>query len=93
MNWSNFSVNLRLKFPKLNNYSINLNTSLDPYMYELNANGNPVRTNKQYWHNGRFPHWSGFNWNFSYTFNNQTLKKWKAAIEKRRGVKKYGHVV
>ena len=85
MNWSNFSVNLRLKFPKLNNYSINLNTTLDPYMYELNANGNPVRTNKQYWHNGRFPHWSGFSWNFSYTFNNQTLKKWKAAIDKRRG--------
>ena len=87
MNWSNFSVNLRLKFPKLNNYSLNLNTSLDPYMYQLNAAGNPVRTNKQYWHNGRFPHWSGFSWNFSYTFNNQTLKKWKAAIEKRRGEK------
>ena len=85
MNWSNFSVNLRLKFPKLNNYSLNLNTSLDPYMYQLNAAGNPVRTNKQYWHNGRFPHWSGFSWNFSYTFNNQTLKKWKAAIDKRRG--------
>ena len=85
MNWSNFSVNLRLKFPKLNNYSLNLNTSLDPYMYQLNAAGNPVRTNKQYWHNGRFPHWSGFSWNFSYTFNNQTIKKWKAAIDKRRG--------
>ena len=87
MNWSNFSVNLRLKFPKLNNYSINLNTSLDPYMYQLNSSGTPVRTNKQYWHNGRFPHWSGFSWNFSYTFNNQTLKKWKAAIEKKRGEK------
>ena len=84
MNWSRFSVNLRLKFPKLNNYSINLNTTLDPYMYELNAAGNPVQTNKQYWHNGRFPHWSGFSWNFSYTFNNQTLKKWKAAIERKK---------
>lgn len=87
MNWSNFSVNLRLKFPKLNNYSLNMSTSLDPYMYELNALGNPVRTNKQYWHNGRFPHWSGFSWNFSYTFNNQTIKKWKEAIAKRRGEK------
>ena len=90
MNWSNFSVNLRLKFPKLNNYSLNMSTSLDPYMYELNAAGNPVRTNKQYWHNGRFPHWSGFSWNFSYTFNNQTIKKWKAAIEKRRGERSSG---
>ena len=83
MNWSNFSVNLRLKFPKLNNYSLNLNTSLDPYMYELTASGTPKRTNKQYWHNGRFPHWNGLRWSFSYTFNNQTFKKWKEKIEAR----------
>jgi hypothetical protein len=86
MNWSLFQVNLRLKFPKLNNYSINLNTALDPYMFELNAAGNPVRTNKQYWHNGRFPHWSGLRWGFSYTFNNSTIKKWKEKIQKRRGM-------
>lgn len=84
MNWSLFSVNLRLKFPKLNNYSLNLNTTLDPYMYELNANGSPVRTNKQYWHNGRFPHWSGLRWSFSYTLNNNTIKKW---IEQANGKK------
>ena len=85
MNWSLFTVNLRLKFPRLNNYSLNMSTRLDPYMYELNALGNPVRTNKQYWHNGRFPHWDGFSWNFSYTFNNQTIKKWKEKINKMRG--------
>ena len=84
MNWSNFSVNLRLKFPKLNNYSLNLNTTLDPYMYQLNAAGNPVRTNKQYWHNGRFPHWSGLRWSFSYTFTNQTIKKWKEKAAGKR---------
>ncbi len=76
MNWNQFSVNLRLKFPKLNNYSLNLNTTLDPYMYEI-VNGSPRRTNKQYWHNGRFPHWSGLRWSFSYTINNSTIKKWK----------------
>lgn len=84
MNWSLFQVNLRLKFPKLNNYTLNLNTALDPYMYQLNEAGKPVRTNKQYWHNGRFPHWSGLRWNFSYTFNNQTLKKWKEKINGKR---------
>ncbi len=84
MNWSLFQVNLRLKFPKLNNYSLNLSTTLDPYMYQLNALGTPVRTNKQYWHNGRFPHWSGLRWNFSYTISNQTIKKWKEQIEGRR---------
>ncbi len=87
MNWSQFSVNLRLKFPKLNNYTLTLSTRLDPYMYELNALGNPVRTNKQYWHNGRFPHWDGFSWNFSYTFNNQTFKKLREKIEGTRGEK------
>ena len=87
MNWNNFNVNIRLKFPKLNNYTLNLSTTLDPYMYELNALGSPVRTNKQYWHNGRFPHWSGFRWNFSYTLNNTTIKKWKDAAAKRRGEK------
>ena len=84
MNWSQFNVNLRLKFPKLNNYSLNLNTSLDPYMYELDASGRPRRTNKQYWHNGRFPHWSGLRWSFNYTLNNQTIKKWKEKIEGRK---------
>lgn len=84
MNWSLFQVNLRLKFPKLNNYSINLSTALDPYMYELNALGTPVRTNKQYWHHGRFPHWSGFRWDFNYTISDQTIKKWKDRIAGRR---------
>jgi len=56
-------------------------------MYELNASGRPVRTNKQYWHNGRFPHWSGIRWSFSYTISNQTIKKWKDAAAKRRGEK------
>lgn len=75
MGWSNFAVNLRIKIPKVN-YTINLSTSLDPYMYEYNAFGTPVRTNKQYWHNGRFPHWSGTGISLSYTFSNQTFQKW-----------------
>ena len=74
-----------MKFPKLNNYSLNLSTALDPYMYQLSPTGAPVRTNKQYWHNGRFPHWSGLRWSFNYTISNQTIKKWKEAIEKRQG--------
>ena len=83
MNWSNFNVNLRIKIPKVN-YTINLSTSLDPYMYELNAAGTPVRTNKQYWHNGRFPHWSGTSTSLSYTFNNQTFKKLAERINKEK---------
>lgn len=85
MRWSLFNVNLRLKFPKLNNYSLNVSTQLDPYMYELDAAGRPIRTNKQYWHHHRFPHWNGIRWSFSYTFSDQTIKKWKKAAAKRRG--------
>lgn len=81
MRWSLFQLSLRIKIPKLNNYSVTLNTALDPYMYQLNALGQPVRTDKQYWHHGRFPHWSGFSWQFSYTFSNQTFKKWKEKLE------------
>jgi len=84
MNWSKFRVELRLKFPKLNNYTLSLYTELDPYMYELNAAGVPVQTNKQYWHNGRFPHWNGLRWSFSYTISNQTIKKWRDKIEGKR---------
>ncbi|MBR1480792.1 MAG: LPS-assembly protein LptD [Paludibacteraceae bacterium] len=76
MNWSNFQVNLRIKFPKPLNYTLNLSGAFDPYMYELNPLGTPVRTNKQYWSNGRFPHFLGTGASLSYTFNNQTFKKW-----------------
>lgn len=82
MNFSNFSVNLRIKIPKVN-YTINLSTQLDPYMYQLNALGTPVRTNKQYWHNGRFPHWTGTGASISYTFNNDTFKKWFGKKDKK----------
>lgn len=75
MNWSNFTVNLRIKIPKVN-YTINLSGQFDPYMYELNAAGQPVRTNKQYWHHGKFPHFLGTSTSLSYTFNNQLIKKW-----------------
>ena len=81
MNWNKFRVGLRIKIPKVN-YTVSLSTNLDPYMYELDASGNPVQTNKQYWHNGRFPHWDGVGTSLSYTFNNQTFKKLAERINK-----------
>ena len=83
MNWSLFGVNLRIKLPKVN-YTINLSTTLDPYMYEYDAFGNPVRTNKQYWHNKRFPHWSGTSTSLNYTFSNDTFKKLAERINKNK---------
>mgnify|MGYP003307513060 CR=1 FL=1 len=82
MNWNNFGVSLRLKIPVVN-YTLSLSTSLDPYMYELNAFGQPVRTNKQYWNNHRFPHWNGVGTSLSYTFNKDVIKKWFSKNNKK----------
>ena len=74
MNWENFGVQLRLKIPKVN-YTINLSGQFDPYMYQLNAAGQPVRTNALYWNHGRFPHFLGTNLSFSYTLTGDKLRK------------------
>ncbi|MCR4664941.1 MAG: LPS-assembly protein LptD [Paludibacteraceae bacterium] len=82
MNWENFGVQLRLKIPVVD-YTINLSGQFDPYMYQLNAAGQPVRTDKQYWSNGRFPHFLGTNFNFSYTLTGDKLRKWFTPKDKR----------
>jgi len=73
MNWSNFSVGLRLKLTK--SYSLSLSTSFDPYMYVLNSSGNPIRVNQLRWNNGKFPRFQGTSTSYSYTLNNETFKK------------------
>ena len=75
MNWQNFSVNLRIKIPKVN-YTINLSGQFDPYMYTTTASGNHVRCNELYWNHGKFPRFLGTSTSFSYTFNNDVVKKW-----------------
>ena len=75
MNWQNFSVNLRIKIPKVN-YTINLSGQFDPYMYTTTASGSHVRCNELYWNHGRFPHFLGTSTSFSYTFNNDVVKRW-----------------
>jgi hypothetical protein len=75
MNWQNFSVNLRIKIPKVN-YTINLSGQFDPYMYTTTASGQHVRCNELYWNHGRFPHFLGTSTSFSYTFNNEVINRW-----------------
>ncbi len=75
MNWSSFSTSIRLKLPFAKNYSLNLSTSFDPYMYGLTSSGNPVRINKLRWNNGKFPRFTGTSTSYSYTLNNSTFEK------------------
>lgn len=82
MNWQNFSVNLRIKIPKVN-YTINLSGQFDPYMYTTTASGSHVRCNELYWNHGRFPHFLGTSTSFSYTFNNEVVKRWFDRSDKK----------
>lgn len=82
MNWSNFNVNLRLKLPL--NYTLNLSGYFDPYLYGLSPSGTPVRTNRRCWNEGKFLHFKGTSTSFSYTFNNQTFKKWFGKLDEKK---------
>ena len=82
MNWQNFSINLRIKIPKMN-YTINLSGQLDPYMYTTTASGAHVRCNELYWNHGRPPHFLGTSTSLSYTFNNEVFKKWFSKADEK----------
>lgn len=74
LNWSNISANIRIKFgPK---YTLNLSGAFDPYTYQLNSAGNPVRVNvtqfEKYGIPGRLISTST---SYQYTINNETFKK------------------
>ena len=92
MNWQNFSVNLRIKIPKVN-YTINLSGQFDPYMYTTTASGNHVRCNELYWNHGRFPHFLGTSTSFSYTFNNDVVKRWFKRDNKNKSQEEEEEVV
>lgn len=78
--WSNLTVDLRLKLSK--SYSINLRGDFDTYLYgyDTDAAGirsNPHRINKMRIANGKgIGRLRSTGTSFSYTFNNDTFKKW-----------------
>ena len=72
--WSDLALRLRLKFSK--NYTFNLNTSFATYAYEFDERGNVRVGNKTEWSYGRFGRFQGWGSSFSYTFDNNTWKKW-----------------
>lgn len=83
MNWSNFNCNLRIKLPAPLNYTINLSGAFDPYLYKLDANGRQYRSNTRCWQEGKFLHFKGTSTSFSYTFNNETFRKWFGKDKKK----------
>ncbi|MBP3679123.1 MAG: LPS-assembly protein LptD [Bacteroidaceae bacterium] len=72
--WSDLGMNLRLKLSK--NYTFNMNVSFATYAYQFDKNGNIVVGDRTEWSYGRFGRFQGYSGSFSYTFNNDTWKKW-----------------
>ena len=74
LRWSNINVNVLIKIAK--GLNLNLRTTWDPYCYQLNAAGNPVRVDVLRSQAGRgWARLSSAGTSFSYTFNNDTFKK------------------
>lgn len=77
--WSDLSVSLRFKFSKSN--TLNLNGTFDTYMYEYQESSNRLRrVNTTRWQAGKgiervLGRLRSTSWSYSYTFDNNTLKK------------------
>ena len=61
-----------------------MSSSFKTYGYKFDKNGNVVENDRTEWSYGRFGIFQGYGSSFSYTFNNETWKKWK---EKLSGTK------
>lgn len=72
--WSDLNVRLRLKLSK--SYTFSMNAQFATYAYEFNDAGNVVVGERTEWSYGRFGRFQGTSQNLSYTFNNETFKKW-----------------
>ncbi len=74
LNWSNINANLRFKI--YGQFSLNLNMVFDPYTYQLNSFGNPVKVNvSQVEKNKVLGRIMSASTSFGYTFNNATFKR------------------
>ena len=74
MRWSNINISMLIKLTK--GFNLNVQSTWDPYCYQLNASGNPVRVNVLRSQAGRgWARLASAGTSFSYTFNNDTFKK------------------
>lgn len=81
--WSNLNLRLRLKLSKSKTF--NLNAVFATYAYQFNERGQVVVGDRTEWSYGRFGRFQGMSNGFSYTFNNETIKKWFSPKEDKEG--------
>ena len=74
MKWSMINTNVRLKLSK--SYTLSLNATWDPYIYQLDKNGRPVAVDKLRVFNGKgIGKLQSTGTSFSYSVNQDTFKK------------------
>lgn len=74
MKWSMINSNMRLKLSK--SYTLSLNATWDPYLYEVNSNGRPVHVDKLRVLNGKgFGRLYSTGTSFAYSINQDTFGK------------------
>lgn len=79
---SPLQANIMLRLVK--NFNLNLNTTWDPYMWELSSSGTPVHVDKFRIANGKgLYRLASAGTSFSYTFNNNTFKRGKNGNERK----------
>ncbi len=79
--WSDLNMRLRLKLSK--SYTFSMSAVFNTYGWAFDENGNVVRNTRTEWSYGRFGYFQGMSQNLSYTFNNQTFKKWFGKKDER----------
>ena len=72
--WSDLSTRIRIKTPW--NYTFSMNAVFATYAYEFDDKGRVRVGDKTEWSQGRFGRFQGMSQNLSYTFNNETFRKW-----------------
>lgn len=84
MKWSMINTNVRLKFSKA--YTLSLNATWDPYLYELDKNDRPVAVDKLRILNGKgFGKLQSTGTSFSYSINQSTLSNLFGRKEQKPG--------
>lgn len=85
--WSNLNTSLRMKFSK--SYTLNMSAIFDTYTYEVAPNGvDGRRVNKTRWQAGKgLGRLMSTGTTFSYTFNNDTFKRWLGGKDSDTGKK------
>lgn len=72
--WSDLSMNIRLKLSK--SYTFSMNARFATYAYTFDKDGKVVKGDRTEWSYGRFGRFQGYGSSINYTLNNDTWKKW-----------------